>query len=359
MQTLAPVTIACSHMIPAMRSFAAFTVRYSSTATAATAKATTPESIAVLRTRKEVRAWRNAQLAAGLTVGFVPTMGALHEGHLSLVRASTRMNDKTIVSIFVNPSQFAPNEDLASYPRDLDADVTLLSTVETVMPLPQTQTSGTSSTVSTTKVDVVFAPSVEEMYPSGIPLTIADQRGAFVSVEGLSHQLEGSIRPQFFRGVATVVSKLLNVVSPDLIYFGQKDVQQTVVVRRLIKDMCYDTGVVIVPTTRDASGLALSSRNAYLSAKVQEDATVIYRGLQRAVELFRTETSAAALVDVIVQSIAEKFPLEDIEYVKVNDSETLKELDIVHPLRGAIVSLAVRVPNKFGTQTRLIDNVIL
>lgn len=302
----------------------------------------------------------------GNSVGFVPTMGALHDGHMSLVRSSLRMNDKTLVSIFVNPSQFAPNEDLASYPRGFDADIAMLaemrylpSAAPSRVASPESSSSLSSSAVAETQVDAVFAPTVEEMYPSGIPLEVEAQRGAFVTVEGLSSQLEGAMRPQFFRGVATVITKFLNIIQPERVYFGQKDVQQTVVVKRLVSDLCYGCVVIVVPTTRAANGLALSSRNAYLTDQVREDAAVIYRGLQHAVDTYRTETDAKKIIAAVVDSITEKFAAEDIEYVCVNDLETLEELENVHPLKGAILSLAVRVPNSFGTKTRLIDNVIL
>ncbi|KAK9494455.1 Pantoate-beta-alanine ligase [Lipomyces doorenjongii] len=320
------------------------TVRHNGTVAAA---AEVPESrkspIQILRTAAEVRSWRREQLTKGLTVGLVPTMGALHAGHMRLVQSSMRMNDATMVSIFVNPSQFAPTEDLASYPRDFDADIEQLAAQDG----------------DNRQVDVVFAPHVEEMYPNGIPLHIAEQKGAFVTVHGLSEQLEGRIRPQFFRGVATVVSKLLNIVTPERVYFGQKDIQQTVVVKRLVQDLCYGSVVHVVPTSRDANGLALSSRNAYLTEQTRQDAAAIYKGLQNAVMVYRQNTSAEKIIEAVVSTITEKFDKEEIEYVCVNDKDTLEELETVHPLKGAIVSLAVRVPNKFGGKTRLIDNILL
>ncbi|KAK7206657.1 pantothenate synthase [Myxozyma melibiosi] len=336
-----------------------------STAAAAELPLAASSPIQILRTKAEVRHWRAAQTLAGNSVGFVPTMGALHEGHLSLVRSSLRMNDKTLVSIFVNPSQFAPTEDLASYPRDFDRDVALLSELEYTPAETPKRIAAPEANVdesvlrTTTKVDAVFAPSVEEMYPSGIPLAVSEQTGAFVTVEGLSSQLEGAIRPQFFRGVATVVTKFLNIVQPDRVYFGQKDVQQTVVVKRMVSDLCYGCAVVVVPTSRADNGLALSSRNAYLTDQVREDAGAIFKGLQRAVDVYRTETDAGKIIAAVVETVAEKIPVEEIEYVCINDLETLEELERVHPLKGAILSLAVRVPNSFGGKTRLIDNVIL
>src|SRR5947209_12280389 len=170
------------------------------------------------------------------TIGLVPTMGALHEGHLSLVREARRMCDIVIVSIFVNPTQFAPGEDFERYPRDLTKDTTILADYN---------------------VDYIFAPTPEEIYPKGF--------ATYVTVEGLSDQLEGAARPGHFRGVATVLTVLFNIVRPDFAFFGQKDAQQTLVVRRLVRDLAFDTEIVVLPTIREESGLALSSRNAYLS----------------------------------------------------------------------------------------------
>ncbi|KAK9324761.1 Pantoate-beta-alanine ligase [Lipomyces orientalis] len=327
------------------RSPLANTVRCNSTVAAAAEPAETAKSpIQILRTIAELRFWRREQLVKGLAVGLIPTMGALHAGHMRLVQSSMRMNDKTVVSIFVNPSQFAPSEDLASYPRDFDADIEQLAALE-----------GDDGA----RVDVVFAPRVDEIYPNGIPLDVAEQKGAFVTVHGLSEQLEGKIRPHFFRGVATVVSKLLNIVTPDRVYFGQKDIQQTVVVKRLVQDLCSGTVVHVVPTSRDANGLALSSRNAYLTDQTKQDAAVIYKSLQNAAMVYRQNTSADKIIEAVVSTITEKFDKNDIEYVSVNDKDTLEELQTVHPLKGAIVSLAVRVPNRFGGKTRLIDNILL
>ncbi|KAK9468694.1 Pantoate-beta-alanine ligase [Lipomyces arxii] len=313
-----------------------------STAETASVSEPSQQKFHIFRTIDQVRRWRKDCLLAGQTIGLVPTMGALHAGHLDLVKSSLRMNDMTIVSIFVNPSQFAPTEDLISYPQTFDADIQSLEKID-----------------GDKKVSAVFAPKVEEMYPSGIPLEVSEQKGAFVSVHGLSEQLEGKIRPQFFRGVSTVVSKLLNIVSPDRVYFGQKDVQQTVVIKRLVKDLCYSSVVHVVPTTRDANGLALSSRNVYLSDEVRNNAAIIYTALQNGLMIYRENTSASAIKNAIIDTIAQKFDKNDIEYVSVNDVESLEEVENVHPLQGAIVSLALKVPNKYGSKTRLIDNIML
>ncbi|HEX8853189.1 MAG TPA: pantoate--beta-alanine ligase, partial [Pyrinomonadaceae bacterium] len=187
------------------------------------------------------------------TIGLVPTMGALHDGHLSLVREARRMCDVVVVSVFVNPTQFALGEDFEHYPRDLTKDTAVLTDYN---------------------VDYIFAPSIEEIYPKDF--------ATFVTVGGLSDQLEGSSRPGHFRGVATVVTILLNVVRPDFAYFGQKDAQQTLVIKRLVRDLAFETEVVVLPTVREESGLALSSRNAYLDPEDKRAAAVIYRALSHA-----------------------------------------------------------------------------
>jgi pantoate--beta-alanine ligase len=187
------------------------------------------------------------------TIGLVPTMGALHEGHLSLVREARRMCDVVVVSIFVNPAQFGPGEDFEKYPRNLTNDTALLTDYN---------------------VDYIFAPTVEEMYPKGF--------ATYVNVEGLSEQLEGGSRPGHFRGVATVVTILLNAIRPDFAFFGQKDAQQALIIRRLVKDLAFDTELVILPTVREDSGLAISSRNLYLNVEEQTAAAVIHQALIRA-----------------------------------------------------------------------------
>src|SRR5215469_7728780 len=189
---------------------------------------------------------------SGKRVGLVPTMGALHEGHLSLVRAARSQSDVVVVSIFVNPTQFGPKEDFSKYPRTLEKDLALLEAE---------------------KVDFVFNPSVQEMYPQGSSTS--------VTVEGLSERLDGRSRPGHFRGVTTVVSKLFNVVQPDLAFFGQKDAAQAAIIRRMVRDLHFDTEIRICPIVREADGLAMSSRNAYLSPEERRRATVIYRSLHR------------------------------------------------------------------------------
>src|ERR687886_1313020 len=191
------------------------------------------------------------------TIGLVPTMGALHDGHLSLVREARRMCDVVVVSVFVNPTQFALDEDFERYPRDLTKDTAILTDYN---------------------VDYIFAPTAEEIYPKGF--------STYVTVEGISDQLEGAARPGHFRGVATVLAVLFNIVRPDFAYFGQKDAQQTLVVKRLVRDLAFDTEIVVLPTVREESGLALSSRNAYLDSEERRAALVLYRALSRAKEAY-------------------------------------------------------------------------
>ncbi|KAK9471118.1 Pantoate-beta-alanine ligase [Dipodascopsis tothii] len=312
------------------------------------AAARAASSVRVIESVAELRAWRRQQLLAGRTVGLVPTMGALHEGHARLVAGSLSMNDATVVSIFVNPSQFAPTEDLDSYPRDLAADVALLEAIE-----PAPGAAGAA-------VDVVFAPTVAEMYPSGIPLERERQVGAFVEVEGLSRQLEGAVRPQFFRGVATVVAKLLNAATPDRVYFGQKDVQQTAVIRRLIADLLIDTVMVVVPTVRERGKLALSSRNVYFSPDQRAAATVLYDALAAGRDAYRTSPDRAAVVPAVTAALAAAgVPAADVDYVSFAEPAMMTEIDRADPIVGAVLSAAIRLTNRAGGKTRIIDNLIL
>jgi len=258
------------------------------------------------------------------TIGLVPTMGALHEGHLSLVREARRMCDVVIVSVFVNPKQFAPHEDFSRYPRDLTKDTMALADYN---------------------VDYIFAPTAEEIYPKGF--------STYVEVERLSEQLEGASRPGHFRGVATVLTILFNIIRADFAYFGQKDAQQTLVVKRLVRDLAFDTEIVILPTVREDSGLALSSRNAYLDAEDKRAAAVIYRALSHAEAAYSEgERNGKKLADLIRADI-EAEPRAEIEYVSINDADTLERLDRLDD-RSVLIAVAAR----FG-KTRLIDNIVL
>ncbi|WP_174299530.1 pantoate--beta-alanine ligase [Caulobacter sp. S45] len=273
----------------------------------------------VLGTIAEVRAARG-----GLgTLGLVPTMGFLHEGHLSLVRRARAECGAVAVSIFVNPTQFGPNEDLARYPRDLARDLALLD--------------GEGA-------ELVFNPSAAEIYPRGFSCRI--------EVEGVTSPLEGAARPGHFAGVATVVAKLFNIVQPSRAYFGQKDAQQAVVIRRMVSDLDMPVQVVVADTVREADGLALSSRNVYLDAAERAVAPTLFRALSRAKGLFEGgERDAQALREVVRDLIADQ-PGFRVEYVSVADPDTLQELGTVGST--ALMSLAARLG-----RTRLIDNVVL
>jgi pantoate--beta-alanine ligase len=258
------------------------------------------------------------------TIGLVPTMGALHDGHLSLVREARRMCDVVVVSVFVNPAQFGPGEDFERYPRDLTHDAALLTDYN---------------------VDYILAPTPEEIYPKNF--------STYVAVEGLSDQLEGTSRPGHFRGVATVVTVLLNIVRPDFAFFGQKDAQQTLVVRRLVRDLAFDTEIVVLPTVREETGLALSSRNAYLSDEERHAAPIIYRALTRAKEAYKDGERNGSRLAGIVRSTIETEPRARIDYISITDADTLDKLDKLDDRTVLIAAAAY-----FG-KTRLIDNIVL
>ncbi len=256
-------------------------------------------------------------------IGLVPTMGALHEGHLSLIRAARAQSDVVAVSIFVNPLQFGPNEDLAKYPRTFERDCQLLEAE---------------------KVDLLFAPSNDDMYPTGAT--------TFVTVEGPSDRLCGRSRPGHFRGVTTVVSKLLHIVAPDLAFFGQKDAAQVAIIRRMVRDLNFPVRIVVCPIVREKDGLALSSRNAYLDPQQRQQALALYRALMRVKVLSDTgEHSAAKLSEAGKQVMAEE-PGARLDYFEVVNPETLDPVsDITH---GVLVAVAAFIGN-----TRQIDNVVL
>lgn len=276
-------------------------------------------------------------------------MGALHAGHCHLINTSMAENDHTLVSIFVNPSQFAPSEDLDSYPRTLESDLKMLE----------------SAGGSQKNVSAVFIPKVSELYPSGIVLDTQRQKGAFVTVHGCSEQLEGARRPGFFRGVATVVTKLLNIVSPDRVYFGQKDAQQCVVIQNLVRDLMIDTQVRVLATLREPNGLALLSRNAYLSHETKQKSSLIYRGLSAGKARFQElalsqQYVAAAEILAAINEVYSSAPNSwDLEYLAVSHPETLADLDTVSRETGATVSVAFTVPKADGGSSRLIDNIQL
>jgi len=274
----------------------------------------------VVKTIPELRTLR--QKLSG-TVGFVPTMGHLHEGHLALVKQASMENSAVIVSIYVNPTQFSLSEDFADYPRDLNRDLELLRREA---------------------VDIIFVPSDDEMYPPGF--------SSWVEVEEVTERLEGASRPRHFRGVATIVTKLLNIVRPSRAYFGQKDAQQVAVVKRIVADLNMGVEIVVVPTVRESDGLAMSSRNIYLSSRERQAATILFQSLMLARQLWQDGEKNTDKIQQQMTSLIQKEPLAQIDYISIADAETLEELKSID--RPALAVLAVRIG-----KTRLIDNMPL
>lgn len=262
--------------------------------------------------------------AEEISIGFVPTMGALHEGHLSMVRDARRMTDAVVVSIFVNPTQFASGKDFDRYPRDLARDADLLAPLD---------------------VDYIFAPAAREMYPPGF--------ASFVEVAGLSDKLEGLSRPGHFRGVTTALSILFNLVHPQYVFVGQRDAQQAVIVKKLARDLHLPIETIVSPIARETDGLACSSRNRCLSPEERRAATVLYRALHRAEELYGNGERAAGKLLKAMRKEIEKEPLAKIDYLAVTDTDHLDPLDDLTN-RKALVSIAA-----FFGNTRLIDNMVL
>jgi pantoate--beta-alanine ligase len=256
-------------------------------------------------------------------VGLVPTMGFLHEGHLSLVRQARSDNKSLVISIFVNPTQFGPGEDYASYPRDEARDLSLL------------EKEG---------VDIVFLPSSDEIYPPSF--------NSYIEVADLGRRLEGASRPGHFRGVATVVARLFKLVRPDRAYFGQKDAQQALIISRMAADLNPGVEVITLPTVREADGLAMSSRNRYLNPDERRAAPVLYRSLSHARELWQEGEKSAPKLRRKMTAVLRKEPLVDVDYVSVADPATLEEMERISS--PALISLAVRIG-----ATRLIDNILL
>jgi pantoate--beta-alanine ligase len=277
----------------------------------------------ILKTIDEMRAASRAARSAGRRVGFVPTMGALHEGHLSLVRAARLGCDVVAASIFVNPTQFGPNEDLGKYPRSFERDCEML------------EREG---------VDFLFAPSVEEMYPGGAV--------TWVTVEGLSEKLDGRSRPGHFRGVTTVVSKLFHIVEPDRAFFGQKDAAQVAVIRRMVRDLNFAVEIVVCPIVREVDGLAMSSRNAYLNAEERKRALVLRRSLERVRELVEAGQRDPTKLAAAGREEFSKEPAVRLDYFEVVSPETLDP--VLDTSSGTLVAVAAYV----GT-TRLIDNILI
>lgn len=277
----------------------------------------------ILESPDDMQRYSRSVRRSGKRLGFVPTMGALHEGHLSLVRIARSQSDCVAASIFVNPLQFGPNEDLTKYPRTFERDCQLLEAE---------------------KVDVLFAPKMESMYPSGATTV--------VEVEKLSERLDGRSRPGHFRGVTTVVSKLFNIVQPDLAFFGQKDAAQVAIIRRMVRDLNFDVQIAVGPIIREADGLAMSSRNGYLDPQQRKQALVLHRALMRVQFMIdKGERNVAALIEGGKQVIAEE-PGARVDYLEIVDPDTLEP--VADLAKGALVAVAAWI----GT-TRLIDNLLI
>jgi len=266
---------------------------------------------------------RTARLSLKGTVGLVPTMGYLHEGHLSLIRQAKVDCEHVIVTIFVNPTQFGPNEDFSNYPRDIEHDLKLIN------PLG---------------VDLVWNPAPEIMYPPGYQ--------TWVEVEALTRPLEGALRPGHFRGVTTVVAKLFNATQPDKAYFGQKDAQQAAVIRQMTRDLNFPIEIVVCPTVREADGLALSSRNKYLEGDDRKAATILFRALSAAKDIYEAGERNAEKLRRKMKEVLESEPRAQMQYVSCADYDTLEELAVING--KALLSMAV-----FFGKTRLIDNFVI
>ncbi len=274
----------------------------------------------IAKTIAEMKVLRTKSLGS---VGFVPTMGYLHDGHLALVKQARDENSVVVASIFVNPTQFGPKEDFRTYPRDIERDLALLEKERT---------------------DIVFMPSDKEMYPKGYR--------SWVEVEKVTDRLEGSCRPGHFRGVATVVAKLFNIIEPTRAYFGQKDAQQALVIKKMAADLNMNLKVIVAATVRESDGLAMSSRNVYLNPQERQAATVLFEALTVARNLWEKGERNAETIRQKMTSLISKEPLAKIEYVSIADAQTLEELSQID--RPALASLAVKIG-----KTRLIDNMVL
>jgi pantoate--beta-alanine ligase len=277
----------------------------------------------VAKTIKSVRNLVKAARSKGKKIGFVPTMGALHIGHISLIEKAKQQTDFVVVSIFVNPAQFGPGEDFEKYPRPLKADLEVCRKAG---------------------VDVVFAPAQEQMYPR--------ENLTWVNVERLTEQLCGRFRPGHFRGVATVCAKLFNIVAPDIAFFGQKDAQQAIVIKRMVADLNMPLKIVVCPTIREPNGLAVSSRNQYLTEQQKKDATYVYKSLEECRKLISSGITDSKIITAKMCKVLNHAPSIKIEYISIVDAETLQELK---KITGRVLT-AVAV--KIGS-TRLIDNILL
>ena len=280
-------------------------------------------AIKVITTATEMQEHSNRMRSLGKTVAFVPTMGFLHKGHLSLIKEGRKLGDDLVVSIFVNPSQFSPGEDFESYPRNFDKDLKLL------------QKEG---------VDVIFSPNEDELYQDGFQ--------TYVELKNLPNHLCGISRPIFFRGIATVITKLFNIVRPHIAIFGQKDYQQLTVIRRMVRDLNFDIKIVGFPTVREPDGLAMSSRNSYLTPEQRSNAVSLYKSLKQSKKLVESGIKEAKRIIDAAYALIKSHPETTIDYIAICDPETLVDMETID--RPALMALAVSIG-----KTRLIDNMIL
>lgn len=332
-------------------------------------------SFQVFRDVPPLRQFRRQLLLENRTLGFVPTMGALHEGHLSLIRQAAAENTDVFVSIFVNPTQFGVNEDLDKYPRTWDSDVAKLEEMNNELARAGAQNG---------RITGILAPTAQVMYPTMPPTSEVNGHGSFVTITPLAHKLEGASRPVFFRGVATVCMKLFNIVLADRAYFGQKDVQQTVVIKRMVKDFHIPTEIRIGDTVREHDGLAMSSRNVYLGARRRAVGLVFYKAMKAAEAAYESgkvsrDDILGAAHAVANQVLAEQQALQpseralyEVDYISLADPEDLEEVDVVDPSKGAILSGALKMAPLEAAKpdedrglgdgqvpVRLIDNLVL
>ena len=277
----------------------------------------------VAKTIKSVRKIVETARKKGKKIGLVPTMGALHIGHISLVEKAKQQTNFVVVSIFVNPTQFSPNEDFKKYPRPIKSDLAVCRKAG---------------------VDVVFAPTAKQMYP--------DENLTWVNVEKLTEQLCGRFRPRHFRGVATVCAKLFNIVVPNVAFFGQKDAQQIIVIKRMVADLNMPLKVVVCPTVRQSDGLAVSSRNQYLTEQGRKDATYIYKALKKSRSLIKAGATEGKIIISEMKKMLKQVPSIKIEYISIVDAETLRELEKI--TGKVLIAAAVKIGS-----TRLIDNILV
>lgn len=330
--------------------------------------------IRLLRTIDAVRAFTRPLVAANESIAFVPTMGAFHAGHLSLMRAAALENAHVVVSIYVNPAQFGPKEDFDSYPQTWESDTAALVRLDREL---------ADNPANLGRISALFAPSTSEMFPSGWPGQEVDSKGTFVTVTPISELLEGRSRPTFFRGITTTCTKLFNIVQPHRAYFGQKDIQQCVVIRRLVRDMIIPIQIIVCPTERHPDGLAMSSRNVYLGPRRRALAPVLYRALCAAESIYKSGCldrqsildAARQLIDATLRSQTD-LPVDqrvifEVDYISLADPHSLEEVDSVDTADGAIISAAIKMlpleearegedrGHAGGPSVRLLDNKIL